>query len=303
MPPYRELTSHWSDFIVAPILGVAASGYLPARWFFPSISTLPPLVAKHGTLKIEIVSHCWNYSHLLVYQLSSLVNFPPQDVRVKMTVFYAEEDKHTQAVLEFFAGIEVQNVEWHWQPFEKQRLFRRSIGRNIAAKQTQADWLWFTDCDLVFHESCLDSLAQALQGRTDPLVFPSQEYVTKLLSADNPLFDFSSENIAIQDIPMDDFDVVERDRAIGPLQITHGDVARALGYCNDIAYYQRPADSWRKCREDRAFRWLLGSEGVKVAIPGVCRILHIEKGRDSDQQADLSWRRHLRRLRNGERGV
>ena len=44
--------------------------------------------------------------------------------------------------------------------------FRRGIGRNLAAKSTRADWIWFTDADIVFQEKCLDTLADLLQGRS-----------------------------------------------------------------------------------------------------------------------------------------
>ena len=71
----------------------------------------------------------------------------------------------------------------------------------------------------------------------------------------------------------------ERERATGPLQITHGDVARACGYCRDIPVYQQPTDRWAKAQEDRAFRWLLGTVGQPVPIPSVYRIRHQAKGR------------------------
>ena len=42
--------------------------------------------------RLEIVSHCWHYTRLLGYQLSSLVCHPPKAVEVVMTVFYSETD-------------------------------------------------------------------------------------------------------------------------------------------------------------------------------------------------------------------
>ena len=63
---------------------LAASGLVPARWFAPGLPSEDERVAMTGHLQIEIVSHCWQYSHLLVYQLSSLILHPPQDTRIVM---------------------------------------------------------------------------------------------------------------------------------------------------------------------------------------------------------------------------
>ena len=58
------------------LVRIAMMGLIPSRWFLkpPDPATV---TARSGILDIEIVSHCWQYAHLLAYQLSSLVNFPP----------------------------------------------------------------------------------------------------------------------------------------------------------------------------------------------------------------------------------
>ena len=53
---------------------------------------------------------------------------------------------------------------------------------------------------------------------------------------------------------------------------------RALGYCESIGLYQKPAPRFRKAYEDRAFRWLLGTEGTALDIPSCCQIRHAVKG-------------------------
>ena len=68
-------------------------------------------------------------------------------------------------------------------------------------------------------------------------------------------------------------------KAVGPLQIVHGDIARLAGYCDAIAYYRAPVERWRKTYEDRTFRWLLRTQGVPIEVPGVYRIKHLHKGR------------------------
>ncbi len=272
----------------------AASGCVPARWYNQAMPAPAQRAARRGRLRLEIVSHCWQYAHLLAYQLSSLVRYPPQRVDVTMHVCHAKEDLETAALLRFFGAIDVPGVRWQWHTLPRERLFRRAIGRNAAALASDADWVWFTDCDLMFRGQCLDVLGDLLQGRRDALVYPRCEYVTDLLADDDPLL--LSRAPAIVDI--DDgsgFRVREPGRATGPLQITHGDVARALGYCKPIRYYQQPARHWRKAYEDCAHRWLLESRGAPLDVPGVYRIRHVAKGRYGEDTVLSQVRTGLRR--------
>lgn len=232
---------------------------------------------------------------MLAHQLSSLVRFPPKELDVTMTVFHTPEDTGTKELLEVFETFRVPNVTWRWWPLEGPRLMRRAIGRNEAALATRADWIWFTDCDVVFHEGCLDGAAGVLEGRSDPLVHPEGEFRTReLLSDDHPLLTAWARTGGVVEIDPDDFVYFPLDRATGPMQITHGDAARSLGYCDALACYQKPAETWQKAREDRAFRWLLGTRGTSVPIPGVYRIGHSEKGRYREAGVLTRLRRGLR---------
>ena len=260
---------------------LAASGWLPASWFRDVDPDSVHRANKTGKLRLELVSHCWRYSHFLTYQLSTLVRYPTDKFDITMTVFFAEEDTDVRAVLDFFGAMDCANVTWNWRSLPKEKLFRRSIGRNLAAKSTEADWIWFTDCDILFHQGCLDTLADELQGRDDALVFPRIGLGTRLLPDDDPILELGRAGPAVLEIPLEAFSPYggERDKAKGPHQITHGDIARACGYCESIPLYQRPAERWRKTYEDRAFRWLIGTHGTPLDIPNVCQIRHIAKGR------------------------
>lgn len=296
MTEYPVPDSRWHDGLQGRFLRFAASGYVPAKWFEPELPEIERRAARTGELHLEIVSHCWNYANMLLYQLSSLVQFPPTKMRVTMTVFYNEADTETQALLAHFSSIEVPGVTWNWQQLPTQALFRRAIGRNLAAKQSQADWIWFTDCDLLFREGCLDALNEALQGRQNALVYPREEFCTGLLPADHELLKPDLEHIEVRDIDSTLFRKFEKSRATGPLQITHGDVARAVGYCEALTYYQRPSHTWCKAYEDRAFRWLLRTQGEPLDVPGVYRIRHAAKGRYTGSRLSNGVRGALRQL-------
>ena len=253
---------------------------IPPNWFLSKLPSADEMNSYTGRLSIEIVSHCWNYSHLLAYNLSSLVNYPPQKIDVTMTVFYSPEDHGTVNMLEYFSGIKVPGVEWNWRQLSTDHLLRRAIGRNKAALETKANWVWYIDCDLIFHQGCLDSLASLLQGRKDALLYPKTEHITSLLEDENPILNNGS-NPELIDIDPSIFHIRYIPRAVGAYQITHGDIARACGYCNNIQVYQTPANHWRKTYEDRTYRWLLRSQGIAIDIPGIYRIRHSSKGRYS----------------------
>ena len=269
------------DTVQGLFLRLAASGLVPPGWFRSADPRTVDKQKRTGKLELEIVCHCWRYAHYLTYQLSSLVNYRTDKLDVTMTVFYAPEDEAVGRVLAFFAEIDVPGVRWNWRALDKEHLFRRSIGRNLAAKSTTADWIWFTDCDILFHRGCLDGLADELQGRDDPLVFPRWGLGTALLAEDDPILERGRRGPALLDIPIEAFVPYggPRSKAKGPYQITHGDVARACGYCERIGLYQRPAERWRKTYEDRAFRWLMGTHGTPLEVPGACQIRHVAKGR------------------------
>lgn len=271
---------------------LAASAALPARWFGPSPPALGPAArARH----IEIVSHCWRYHHLLECQLASLVEHAPRTVRVTMTVFHAAEDVATCALLDRFANSAVRNVEWRPWPLPPAQLFRRSIGRNLAARATVADWVWFTDCDVVFGAGTFDALADAVVGIRSPLIHPAIEYASPVLEG----VPWATDDSAIAGYRIEPSRCTPRQmtRATGPLQIARGEAMRAVGYCASLKAFQQPAPTWCKAHEDRAFRWQLATAGEAVPIPHVFRIRHSAKGRDAGRRRP--WRAWLRRLRTG----
>jgi len=292
----KHIKTHWTDKILGLFFRFAASGKIPAKWFLATIPSKTERTINSERLTLEIVSHCWKYAHLLDYQLSSLVNYPPTQLNVIVTVFYSSEDADTVAMLDFFAEQTVNNITWNWQELPKEKLFRRSIGRNQAALNTQADWVWFTDCDLVFHHYCLDGLAESLKGKSEVLFFPLQERITTLLTETDPIL-VKGAKPQVLDIDTSNFHTVNITRATGPLQITNGAVARSCGYCKTIGIYQKPENHWCKAYEDRAFRWLLRSQGVGIDIPGVYRIQHITKGRYKKGTIKTRLRQNIRRMR------
>lgn len=272
---------------------------IPASWFGFDIPQQNTLSMPQGKPHLEIVCHCWQYAHMLVYQISSLVNFPPQALSVTYSLYYADEDEQTQKVVDAFSQMQVPGVTWNWNRLPKESIFRRAIGRNQAALNTQANWLWFTDCDLIFHKDCLDTLAQSLTTKQTGLLFPAQEFITDMLPADHPMIDRSLERTPPLDIDTSLFHVNKISKAKGAFQIVHGDIARAAGYCNNMKLYQQPDSRWRKTYEDTVFRNLIGYQGEAIEIPQLYRIRHVAKGRYAEDSTLSEIRSKIRHAQDG----
>jgi len=275
-----EAMSNWMFRVKETFYRVAAAGTLPARMFEPRMPR-EPLVARTGRLHVEIVSHCWRYSHLLRFQLSSILLYPPQHTQLTLTIISSPEDQETGELLSFYASKPVRNVTWNFVSVDKSQLFRRAIGRNLRAKSTQADWIFFSDCDQMFYHDAIDQLGTALQGRQEPLLFPRiVKRSLRVHSVDEVLrTDVPSSSRWIVEADAKYFDPSVHDKAVGGTQIVHGDVARQIGYCEAIPFYQQPVTTWRKTYEDRVFRWLLGTHGMAIDVPHIYRIEHHQKGR------------------------
>jgi len=272
---------------------------LPIGWFGPTPPDKNALSTSTAPLNLQIVSHCWQYAHMLNFQLSALVNYPPTELLVTYTLYHSGEDTELKKLISRYDAIQVPNVTWNWMEVPKEQLFRRAIGRNQAALNTEADWIWFSDCDLIFHESCLDSLARELDDRQQRMVFPRQEFITDLLDASHPMLNQNNESLV--DIDTTLFETNDIHKAKGAFQIVHGDVARACGYCRSVKLYQQPMNHWSKTYEDSMFRCLIDSEGEPVDVKGLYRIRHVEKGRYS-QGSQLSRVRKSIRVATDDQG-
>ena len=231
-------------------------------------------------MKLEIVSHCWRYSRLLTYQFSSLVLFPPREVEVTMTVFLTPEDRATVDVLRYFAeGDHAANVHFRAWSLARPWLVRREVGRDLAARQTQADWIWFTDCDHLFRENALDALPDRVANIDAPLVFPRLVMKSRSPQAGDAAIARAGGEPRVLDIAPEQFEPVPYHCAIGGVQIARGEVTRRLGYSGTPLARARGARRWQRARGDPLFRRRLGTAGTPIDLPNVFRIRHSKCGR------------------------
>ncbi|MGM0481161.1 MAG: glycosyltransferase [Pseudomonadota bacterium] len=234
---------------------------------------------------------------MLNYQLQSAVDYAPTQLKVKFTVFYSNEDKATAELLERYRQMSVENIEWNFIALNKGELLRRAIGRNRAAKQTTADWIWFTDCDLVFGEETFESLVEELTHQQSRLVFPQTIKRTSLLEKNHELLS-GGECKSDDYLKQSDVNTHTYEKAVGAMQIVHGPTAQQYGYCEQLKCYQQPKERWVKTYEDRAYRWILGTHGKPVNVKNIGIIRHVEKGRYTSGSVFSKLRKVNRKLKD-----
>lgn len=235
---------------------------------------------------IEIVVHCWaerfkHYDWALRYLLSSLVLHRTDSYFVSIALCCYARDNQVIATARYFA--EEHDVSIKVVSLSVPELGRRAIGRNVAARHTDADIVWFADVDYVFGEGCLDALARMKiwMCPSDASIMYPKRY---MISRDHATGDRTLEKASWYHwlVRIDPGDFVEGayNRAIGGVQIVRGDLARKHGYLNDNGKWQQPITDGRMfhTQEDSAYRKACMEHGRQVGIdlPNVYRIRHSE---------------------------
>jgi hypothetical protein len=245
--------------------------------------------------KIEIVTHCWaknldQYAWHLQLQLSSVFWFAPME-SVSVTVCYAGDDTLTCEVLRFFEGKFNQSRGGRLQTIclPHEQLFRRAIGRNLAALATKADLVWFADVDYFWKEGAFEFLGALQADQQRDMMMPL--HVLRHVSwekGDELVASLRSGGVGLAKVPNDeDFGRRREKIPIGGMQIARGDFCRKHGYLNGtkwIAPLEPAPESFPSFRDDIAFRRAVnalqpGTAGdIRVDIPAVYRVRHSENG-------------------------
>ena len=231
---------------------------------------------------IHIVTHCYagelpQYAAALQYQLSSLeINRPRVPVTVE--ICHTPEDVRTRDVVDWFVCN--SHLLMILSTFPPGCLFRRAIGRNIAALRSHGELIWFADCDYVFGPGCLDGLWrswESLEGYAS-MVF-SREILVNSDYATGDLY-LAPKPTGLLSIDPAEFAPKRYAKALGGVQIVPGSLARTHGYLDWHKRYQRPVERpFPDFCDDVAFKRFCQQQGpvVPVDVPQLYRIRHSAK--------------------------
>ena len=231
---------------------------------------------------IEIVSHCHSiqfpyYAWALHYQLSSVVLDRPE-CKVIVTVVTSSDDGNVEAVLSRFRSHVSGDFRIKKLYLDVNHLGRRAFGRNLAASNSEADVVWFSDVDQAFRHGILDRLARMEWPENATMIFPERILIHKdHATGDEELVRASCALLPI-DIDEHDFVPKKYNRAIGGVQIVRGACAREHGYLRENERWLRPVEDGKfaACRCDVPYRRFCGTLGrvVGVDLPGLYRLRH-----------------------------
>ena len=217
---------------------------------------------------------------MLRCQLTSLLYFRPQcELRV-FVPFDLSDTKIVEVINDFIPRI----VTLVAVPLEREQMWRRSIARNIAAKNdVDSDLIWFTDCDYLFGEGCLDAALDQWKIIKKPeMMFPRSyksnhnksivdEFITIIKDFREPILP-----------PLHEFEHTDNRRAIGGLQIVSGEYVRNKGYLNREKWQTPPDVPFPEFYDDVVFRDDIINAKRRIEsilfLPNLYRMRHTEIG-------------------------
>lgn len=222
---------------------------------------------------LHLIAHCWSgdrdcYAKMLTAQLSSLLRWPPK-CEYTLSICTARDDHQTLSAIEAFQHRCVAAVP---RLLPRTELFRRAFGRNHCAKLSDGfDIVWFTDCDLLFGEGCLDALAGSdFMG----LAYPRQQLIHRSHAMGDEDLATITVGVTWKHDPSR-FMPHRMKFASGGVQIVDGNTGRR-GYLDGTRWQQAvdPAGGFRAPGEDRVFRGLFRGKSTVLDIPNLFRLRH-----------------------------
>ena len=225
---------------------------------------------------LEVIVHCVAdqipaFASMLTAELSSLVLYPPK-CQYKITVVTSPKDELTLRVAEAFSS-RLPDGTIKTLEIEPPAIYRRAIGRNIAAKRSNADVVYFADADYLWLDGCLDAVANIVFDAAK-MVYPREAMIHRSHEAG----DVEIDRVVPGDVFTPDLSIFEPWRihkAIGGLQIVPGDVARQ-GYLDGTAWTDVVAfKHFENTHCDKHFRRACGG-ATGIDLPGFWRFRHSE---------------------------
>jgi hypothetical protein len=241
---------------------------------------------------IQIVTHVYagnlpQYAVFLRAHLTSVLDTlldTKNPVDAEVTICFTPEDTLVTNVLKDFKpffGYGLQTIN-----YPKTHLFRRAIGRNMAALTSNADLIWFADVDHVFGPGCLHALHNThtdMQAILPPTVmrWPSTIQIHRDHLIGDAWWQANAKSTGKLQIDTADFETKQYAKAIGGVQICDGNYCREHGYLKGFDKWLKPVPGdkpFPNFRDDVKFRKKCESDGPTSAIelPNLFRLRHSE---------------------------
>lgn len=235
-------------------------------------------------MKIEIAVNCWNYQHRLCWMLSSLCQQRGNVPEIIFNISFAKNngDPNTEKVCDFFEskGLNIKRMILK----DKNEVSCRGPIRQKQLDGSNADWILFADCDMIYHPDFFAELSKRLDS--------DYKDITKVITADRVSLDINFCIDYLNNNPMDypcEVQDVANFVSDWPVKWVHGKNI-GPGYFqlanikhikeNGIKYCNRSRDNLRRYRSDRAFRVNMGGIKPITKLPPQYHLNHDRKNTD-----------------------
>jgi len=219
-------------------------------------------------MKLEICIHCVMYQHRLDWMLSSILRQKgePPDILVSISHIPDNGNPTTEKLCDFFRE---QGLNIKQTILKPEQAPNRAIGRNIQVKETEADWMLFSDSDMVYHPMFFNDIKKKCEGK-----FAKE---TRVIGADRISLDipfcikyFEEDKREYPCVIEDPAKicaewpvkwVTGRKTCPGNFQLARVEAIKEKGGI----YSGRQRDYYRRTKSDRAFRCHMGGRtGMRV---------------------------------------
>jgi len=229
---------------------------------------------------ILFVSHCYavehsHFSRAMLLQAASLARYEGPH-QIIYGLCYSPDDWITSDRITNIISWP-SPMKFSLNPMPINMLGKRCIGRNLLAKQTSADVVWFTDVDHLFTAECINTLLEmdwpdGVSLRYPGLIQISRDHVT----GDRTMNRHTVNLPHTFEINPDDYVDKKYARAIGGVQIVSGQYAREHGYLDGTSWIGPCRKPFRTFKDDIAFRSRCSQDGriERIDLPGVFRVRH-----------------------------
>jgi len=230
---------------------------------------------------ILFVSHCYAMEHghfarAMMLQAASLASYEGPHQIIYGLCYSSNDWITTNKMTEIISW--PPSIELLLSPMPVKMLGKRCNGRNLLAKITSADVVWFTDVDHLFTAECVNALLAMDWPGDVSLRYPGLIQISR----DHETGDRTMNQHAASfphTFKIDSGDYVDKkyNRAIGGVQIVSGQYAREHGYLDGTSWIGPCEKPFRSFKDDIAFRDRCKQHGraERIDLPGIYRVRHL----------------------------
>jgi glycosyltransferase involved in cell wall biosynthesis len=215
-----------------------------------------------GKLTLEICIHCFRYQKRLTWLLSSILQQEGNIPNIIINISHTADDgtPTTEQVCKFFRekGLNIKETI-----LAKEEVHNRGRARNRQTQESQADYLLYVDCDMVYDKDFMADLHKQLKTNlkdetkvmgADRISLKEDFCINYLEKEDKIEYPSVISNVAgiVSTFPVKW--VTGKDTCPGNFQLASMKAIKAKGG----GYGGRNNDFWRNTKSDRAMRCRMG---------------------------------------------